>query len=245
MTAVNDAVVLIHGGQHTRECWDPTVTALRELRPDVTVLAVDLPGRGSKPAALSEVGIAECVRSVVADIDAAGLSAVVLIAHSMGGVTMPGVAAALGKERVRRMVFVAAAAPPNGMSILDDLMGELQEDVRERVDAPAESPPFPRETVESLFCNGMTEAQTDFVVRCMCPESNLLATQKVDRSDMPPSIPRTWVLTLQDQAVSPDQQRQHVDNLGGVDEIVEIDTCHDVMVSEPEILAKILIDRLV
>jgi hypothetical protein len=34
-----------------------------------------------------------------------------------------------------------------------------------------------------------------------------------------------------------------IDNLGGVDEVVELDTCHDAMVSDPRGLAAILAAR--
>jgi pimeloyl-ACP methyl ester carboxylesterase len=241
---VTKGIVLVHGGQHTGRCWEPTVAHLMEMRPEISVLPVHLPGRDGNPADLSEVGIAECVQSVVSDIERAKLSEVVLVAHSMGGVTIPGVAEALGKERVSRLVFIAAAVPPDGTSILEDLIGELRETVGTRVEEPSEPAPFPREMVTELFCNGMTEDQVEFTMSQMCPESNLLATQRVDRSGMPQSIPRTWILTARDRAVTPEQQRQHIENLGGVDDVVEIDTCHDVMISEPEQLAKALVDCL-
>ncbi|MEH6796109.1 alpha/beta hydrolase [Rhodococcus sp. NPDC079359] len=240
---MSHAIVLVHGGQHTSECWEPTVSALAALHPDIEVIAVDLPGRAGNPADIRTVGIADCVASVVADIENAGVDEVMLVAHSMAGVTVPGVAAALGADRVSRMVFVAAAVPPDGKSILQDLVGDLQEEVSDKVDDQAEPAPFPRELAEQLFCNGMTGEQTEFSISGLCAESTLLATQPVDRSAMPTSIPRTWILTGQDRAVTPEQQRAHIDNLGGVEDVVEIDTCHNVMISEPEILAKVLVDH--
>ena len=80
---------------------------------------------------------------MVADIERAGVDEVMLVAHSMGGVTVPGVAAVLGADRVSRMVFVAAAMPPNGMSILQDLVGDLQQEVSDKVEEDAEPAPFP------------------------------------------------------------------------------------------------------
>ncbi|WP_216693549.1 alpha/beta fold hydrolase [Dietzia psychralcaliphila] len=237
------AIVLVHGGQHTSECWKPTVEALAVLRPDIEVIAVDLPGRAGNPADIRTVGIADCVASVVADVERAGVDDVMLVAHSMGGVTVPGVAAVLGADRVSRMVFVAAAMPPDGMSILQDLVGDFQAEVTGKVQDEAEPAPFPREMAEQLFCNGMTDEQTEFSVSGLCAESDLLATQAVDRSGMPERIPRTWILTGQDRAVTPEQQRAHIKNLGGVENVVEIDTCHDVMISEPDILAKVLVEH--
>ena len=43
--------------------------------------------------------------------------------------------------------------------------------------------------------------------------------------------------------VRPRQQRASIANLGDVDAIVEIDTCRDIMVSEPAELATVLAER--
>lgn len=82
------ALVLVHGGAHAADCWDLTVEQLRRQAPDLPVLAVDLPGRAGKPADLASVSIGDCVESVVADIEGAGLSDVVICGHSMAGVTI-------------------------------------------------------------------------------------------------------------------------------------------------------------
>jgi hypothetical protein len=60
---------------------------------------------------------------------------------------------------------------------------------------------------------------------------------------MPDEVPRTWILTLRDRSLSPRRQRSYIEELGGVDDVICIDTCHDVMYSEPERLARILIER--
>jgi len=71
------------------------------------------------------VRIADCVDSVIADVESAGLSEVVVCGHSLGGVTVPGVVAKLGTSRVREMVLAAAFLPPQGTSVLDSLGGAV------------------------------------------------------------------------------------------------------------------------
>jgi surfactin synthase thioesterase subunit len=66
------ALVLVHGG------------------------AVDLPGRRGKPGDLCTLNIADWVNSVVGDIEDAQLNDVVIVGHSMAGLTVPGVVAKLG-----------------------------------------------------------------------------------------------------------------------------------------------------
>ena len=119
------ALVLVHGGAHAADCWDPTVDELHRRAPDLPVLAVDLPGRAGKPGELAALSIGECVESVVADIENAGLREVVVCGHSMAGVIVPSVVTKLGSPRVREMILAAAFVPPQGSSVLDTLGGPL------------------------------------------------------------------------------------------------------------------------
>jgi surfactin synthase thioesterase subunit len=72
------------------------------------VLALDMPGRQSKPGDLREMTIADYVDSLVGDIESAGLEDIVIVGHSMRGMTLPGVVTRLGAARVREMIFAAA-----------------------------------------------------------------------------------------------------------------------------------------
>jgi pimeloyl-ACP methyl ester carboxylesterase len=239
------AFVLVHGGQHDHRCWQPTVDVLRLQAPDVQALAVDLPGRDGELSELSEYSVTSCVDAVVRQIDEAGLDGeLVLVAHSAGGIVLPQLAERLGARRVRRLVFVAAFIPPDGGCINDALTGPFAPVARLTARKKSPSHPLPDRISAALFGNGMTAAQRKFMLDGLCPETAHLGRVKVDRSGMPSEIPRTWVLTLQDRALSIKQQRGSIGRLGGVEEIVAIDTCHDAMISEPERLARILIDRL-
>jgi hypothetical protein len=74
-------------------------------------------------------------------------------------------------------------------------------------------------------------------------ESLRILTEKVSRRGMPEDIPRAWILTKRDRALAPKLQRKYIDSLGGVQAVIEMDTCHMLMVSEPERLAGILVER--
>jgi hypothetical protein len=89
----------------------------------------------------------------------------------------------------------------------------------------------------------MTPAQRRFTLARSCQESRSIVIEKVDRSGMPDDVPRTWILTRRDRAVSMKVQHECIAALGGVQTLIEIDTCHMLMVSEPERLAEILIGR--
>jgi pimeloyl-ACP methyl ester carboxylesterase len=237
------ALVLVHGGQHTARCWDPTVQELARHAPGVKVLAVDLPGRAGVPGDLATLTIEQCVTSVVAQIEAAGLDEVVVVGHSMAGLTVPGVAARLGPERVRRLIMVACCVPKQGQTIVDTLAGPFRVMAAKAAKTMKPAKPMPRAMANLMFCNGMTKAQKSFVYGQLCAEASTITAEPVDRSDLSTLIPRSWVLPLRDRSLRPKQQRTFIDNLGGVDDVVEIDACHDVMVSHPEELAKVLATR--
>jgi pimeloyl-ACP methyl ester carboxylesterase len=240
--AVLPDLVLVHGGEHAGDCWDHTVAELRRQAPELRVLAVDLPGRRGKPADMATLAIADGVGSVVADIEDAGLGDIVIVGHSMAGLTVPGVVAKLGSPRVREMILAAAFIPPQGATLADTLRGPLAPFARRgaRRGRPLK---IPAAANRFAFCNGMTREQREFALSRIYAESPNVIVERVDRSDLPNDVPRTWILTLRDRALSVRQQRDCIKALGGVDTLVAVDTCHDLMVSEPERLARILVQR--
>jgi pimeloyl-ACP methyl ester carboxylesterase len=235
-------LVLIHGGAHAGDCWDPTVAELRRQAPQLPVLAVDLPGRAGKPGDLRTVTAVDFADSVVADVEAAGADRVVVAAHSMGGLTAPRVAARLGRPRVCEVVFVAAFVPPHGSSIVDAVGGPLGLMARAAA-ATGRSIPLPAAAARVAFWNGMSAQQRAFARSRLCLDSLAILTEPADLSGLTADMPKTWILTSRDKALPPRKQRQYMAAAGGVDTVVEIDTCHNVMISEPARLAEILLNR--
>lgn len=235
-------LVLVHGGEHAADCWDLTVAELRCQEPDLRVLAVNLPGRGDTPGDLATATIDEWVDSVVADIERAGLGDIVIVGHSMAGVTVPGVVAKLGSVRVREMILAAAFVPPQGQAIVHTLGGPLAWFAR-RGAKSGKPTKVPRFAARYAFCNGMSAQQREFALSRLYEESARIPGESVDRSALPDDVPRTWILTTRDRALSHKSQQASIAALGGVREVIPIDACHDVMISHPEQLAQLLAER--
>jgi pimeloyl-ACP methyl ester carboxylesterase len=235
-------LVLVHGGEHAADCWELVLAELRRQAPELRTLAVDLPGHGAKPGDLATATIGEWVDSVVADIETAGLGDIVIVGHSMAGVTVPGVVAKLGSARVREMILVTAFVPPQGQAIVDTLDGPLAWFARRgaRIGKPMK---VPRLAARYAFCNGMTPQQRNFTLSRLYRESARIPGEPVDRGALPEDVPRTWILTTRDRALSVKSQHASIAALGGVEGVIPIDACHDVMISHPERMAEILIER--
>ncbi len=103
---------LVHGAWHGAWCWDHLAAELH--RRGHHTVAVDLPD--GDPAA----GCASYAETVTAALGGAGQD-VVLVGHSLGGLTIPLVAAA---RRVRRLVFLSALLPQPGRSLDDQVAAD-------------------------------------------------------------------------------------------------------------------------
>ena len=236
------ALVLVHGNAHASDCWDLTVDEIHRLAPELTVLAVDLPGRRGKPGDLRSLTIGDFVDSVVGDIEEAGLDDVVIVGHSMAGLTVPGVVTKLGASRVREMILAAACVPHKGAALADVVLWPVGLIARRnaRKGVPNKVPAW---LTRFVFFNGVPRAQRRFMSGRLYPDASRIPVEKVSRGDMPGDVPRTWILTKRDRTHSVKEQRASIEAVGGVQALIEMDTCHGLMVSEPARLAEILVDR--
>ncbi|MCG8440190.1 MAG: alpha/beta hydrolase [Caulobacterales bacterium] len=109
-------IVLVHGAWHGGWCW-------RDVRPILAahghrVLTPTLTGLGERAHLMSpEIGLSTHIDDVAAVIEAEELSDIVLVGHSYGGMVITGVADAM-KERLRGVIYLDAAVPADGQSMI-------------------------------------------------------------------------------------------------------------------------------
>ena len=193
-----------------------------------TVLCVDLPGRRGRPARAGSVSIAAAAAAVVGDVDAAGLDEVVLVGHSLAGVTLPAVIGLLG-DRVRHAVFIAAAVPEHGHAALELAPADLGEDLAVGEDL-----------MRVILGPELDDEQYAWCLERSVEEPPGLLLEPVDLGPLAGALPpRTWVRTLHDALASPEAQLRSARNAGAA-EVVDLDAGHMCMVSRPAELAQIL-----
>jgi pimeloyl-ACP methyl ester carboxylesterase len=236
------ALVLVHGGAHAGDCWELTVNEIHRRAPDLTVLTPDLPGRRGRAGNLMTATIDEWSDSLVRDIDHAGLHDIVIVGHSAAGLTVPGAVTKLGASRVREMILAAACVPAEGQTMADVVSWPAAKVARRKAkkSVPYTVPPV---LARQMFLNGVPRARRRFMAGRTYPESPRIPMETVSRRGLPDDVPRTWIMTLRDRTHPVSEQRASIEALGGVSTLIEMDTCHSLMVSEPQRLAEILVER--
>ncbi|MEZ4281826.1 MAG: alpha/beta fold hydrolase [Myxococcota bacterium] len=224
--------VLVHGGAHGAWCWERVVPLLaRDPRVD-RVLAVDLPGHGARLALKpqDEITLEDYVDSVVADILAADLEGIVLVGHSLAGITIPHVAARL-PERMRRLVYLSTTNPELGRSVMDEMQSNPLSPISRGIDTTA------------AFCSDLDAETAAWLEGRLGPQPMGPMEAKVTRVAGPPGIPSTYVLLEEDEVLPPAYQLEHARRIG-VDEVVRIAAGHSVFASRPAVLAERLLSLL-
>ena len=179
-------MVLVHGGGLGKECWNLLLPFL-----DGDVIAVDLPGRGDRPGDLSKIGIADFVDAVVDDILSRDLRDVVLVGHSLAGLTIPQVAARV-PERIRALVFVSCTVPRDGQNTYDTLDPEIQaiSDSNPRDELTTLDP----QLATAVFYNDVTDPDVlAWALSLLVPEAPASVTDPMVLSTMPRDIRRVWI----------------------------------------------------
>lgn len=225
--------VLVHGGAHASWCWERLIPYL-----DHPALAVDLPGRGPKPADLDALTISDCVASVVGDIDGSGFDPLVLVGHSLAGVVLPAIAEKI-PDRVLHLVFVSASIPPEGGNSIDSLPLHLRVLARRNSRRSPTRNQMPKWLARRMFCSDMNKGDTAYVLERLVPESIGLVFENVSRKNLPASVPISYIKLLRDKALSPRNQDRMIANLPEP-AVRTLEAGHDAMISRPQELAKIL-----
>ena len=211
-------VVLVHGAWHGAWCWDRVVTELQNL--GVSATAVELP----------LAGLAADIEATRPVIEAAGPASVV-VGHSYGGKVIS--AAAAGLPTVARLIYLAAfLAEPDEDTFA--LMGgsKLTESL---VISEHGTTVDPAAAADVFYGDADPVTAAAMVAR--------LRLMGVGASPPPGaepawrSIPTTYVVCGNDQAISAESQRMMATRAATV---VEWPTDHSPFVTRPEAIAALI-----
>lgn len=230
------SVVFVHGGSTSSRQWDLVVERLA-----APALALDVPGRGDRPADVETLTLSQALDSLEADAGSA--DPLVLVAHSSGGLLVPGLVDRLG-GRVRRVILIAASVTKDGGTGMDCMKPHHAEGLRtlraaaERGAARAVTPtaPPPPERLRTLWGTPLTDEQIAFVshpYRWVSDTINFY-DERLDWSAVR-RLPCQYVLTVRDTSVPPALQEVMAARAAAA--VVPLDSGHLPHVTMPGVVA--------
>lgn len=230
--------VLVHGGAHGGWCYQKVARLLRSAGHEVS--APTMTGVGERSHLVSaDVDLDLHIRDIVAVLHYEDLRDVILVGHSYGGMVITGVADR-ASDRIGRLVYLDAANPVNGQSLVD-VAGPIIEMTRphgevvdgvELVLLPAPDAGMFYGVTDPHDLAWMDERLTAHPWKCF--EQPLQLANEAALW----SIPQYHIVCTSTLAT---RDRQLTTTARDEGRLWDIDTGHDLMITEPEAVADLLL----
>lgn len=230
--------MLVHGGGHGGWCYQFVAKILRSHGHEV--YTPTMTGVGEREHLLSPaVDMNLQITDIVKAIEFEGLRDVILVGHSYGGMIITGVADQVG-DRIANLVYLDAAYPENGQSLVDHA-GEIMLAARQtaRIVNGIELILFPGDDPMSFF--GVTEPdQIEWMKPKLTPHPWKCFDQKLVLKNEAAvrRIPQSFISCTYRM----DDESRKTQKALSEGRYWEIDTGHDLMISEPQFTADALME---
>lgn len=228
--------VLVHGAYHGAWCYAKVAPLLEAA--GHTVVAVDLPGHGDNPVPRDQITLAAYTDHVCRIVDEQS-EPVILVGHSLGGMTISQVAEERS-DKIKSLVFLTAMMPRDGESRAD--VSTRVEDnpavMRARVPTDDGLASMVRdEMIKPLFYGDCSDEDIATAKANLVPQASEIITAKVHLTDANyGSVPRVFIECVQDGAIPIETQRQMVVAVP-CQQVLTLDTSHSPFFSAPQELA--------
>ena len=232
--------VLVHGSGHGSWCWD-RVTPLLQAYGHQAV-AVDLPGNGHDDTPLGEVTLDTYARRLCQALDEQ-TAPVILVGHSLGGLSITQ-AAEYRPDKISVSVYLTALLFQPSETFVTPLSNEpeaIRQALEERpVWNVADDLSYVVHDLEiavNRFYNGCSPDDVAWARSMLVPQPvwPLVSSPQTTDGNFG-RVPRVYVECLNDQAISPERQREMYTNLP-CQQVISMNTGHSPFLVAPEELA--------
>ncbi len=232
--------ILVHGAWQGAWAWDTIVPRLEAAGHDV--IAADLPGDGHDDTPPDQVTLDSYVAAVTALVDSTR-GPVILIGHSMGGVTVSQVCE-LRPDRVALAIYLCAFMLPDGMAVLEFYDRHLEPWMRgahaRLIYANNASTIDPVSAVEVFYHMADPDLAAAAAAR-LTPQPDGPRHGKLRLTAANYGvIPRVYIEALRDRSVHLPLQRK-MQELAGCAAIYSLETDHAPQLSMPDTLTEKLL----
>ena len=235
--------ILVHGAWHGSWAWEAIVSRLKAAGHDA--IAVDLPGNGCDSTPPQEVTL-DLYAAYVARLIDAVTGPVVLVGHSMGGMTV-GQTCEVRPDRIALAIYLCAFLLPDGMSVLEFYGKYLQPWMRgahSRVTYDAAglySSIDPAAAVE-VFYHQADRSLAEAAARRLTPQPEGARRSHIHLSaERFGRVPRVYIEAREDRSVHLPLQRQ-MQELTPFLATYGLDSDHAPQLSQPDALTQLLLD---
>jgi pimeloyl-ACP methyl ester carboxylesterase len=226
--------VLIHGGQQGPWVFDRLVDSLSKR--GYQAVAPEMPAHDASAGAAE---YAQLIADSLADVR----DGVVLVGHSMGGLTIPLVPQL---RPVERLIFVCGAYPEPGRSHFEVKSEEPGENVSSGPSAAWEQPGdfhvLPRDAARELFFHDCPPDLQDWALDRLRLQARTPLREKTPLVTWP-DVPRTLIIASGDRCIPLDSARRTARRLFP-ETPIELPGGHCLSLSQPDLLADTLIAAL-
>ncbi|RED61845.1 alpha/beta fold hydrolase [Cohnella lupini] len=229
--------VLVHGSWHGAWCWNKLVPLLENE--GHKVVTFDLPGHGLDKTPVQEIKLKHYTDSLTRILDNES-EQVVLVGHSMAGLVITQTAE-YRPEKIKSLVYLCAYLPKNEQTLLQISQSEIK-------DKPSDTPSavifsedhvymdLDKDRIHANFYGDCSEDDVNYAKDKLCLEPLAPFFESVHLTENADSIPRYYIETLRDKAISIGLQRQ-MQAEKPCNEIISLDSDHSPFFSHPVDLA--------
>jgi pimeloyl-ACP methyl ester carboxylesterase len=236
--------LLVHGMSVSAWEWERLVPVLQSDARAGTIVTVEMPGRsGQRPGDYGAIRLEHYAGTILRALREHDLRDVILVGHSAGGICLQAVAAA-EPERIRRLVFLCAAIPKRGRSMLEwqSLPQRLVSRLVLWLGRAGTRGIVPNKRFARwAMGHDLEPADCDALIARLVPEPPAMLIDRIDWPAERVRVPATYIHTTRDRIIRPKDQLRMAHTVPGV-EVVSLEAGHARPVVYPERLAALLLD---
>jgi pimeloyl-ACP methyl ester carboxylesterase len=248
-TKAKPKIIMVHGSWHWGGCFQKVADRLALA--GCPVVTPDLTSHGYDPAPYDSFKSIEEYAQPVEAILKSSSEKVVLVGHSMGGVTLTYLAEKY-PEKISRLIYLTAFMAPKGKKALDYILlnlkipaaKELFQVVSQVNDGRGLKLDLTQPAVvKAALYADCSEHDLDIAAKNVLPITSTVPDQTV--STITPkrfgSIPRVYIECTEDKAIPIETQRLMISDVPGAT-VASLKTSHSSFFSQPDALAKLIIE---
>lgn len=231
--------LLIHGASHGAWCWEKVVSVIEEY--GHKAFTIDLPGHGADKTPRGEVTIDSYIKIIFDFIEANKIKQLTIVGHSLAGTLLPRVACSF-RENIDEVIFLAAIVLDVGERAIDYIPQSRRPSYFAMAENSNDSTFMVKFSVaRQVFFNDLSDADAHHYYEKLTPQPIGVYLEK---AVIPPSkitCHKRYIVCKQDNALEYHVCLNFAKQVGGV--IHEVDAGHDIMLSQPETLAYLIMGQ--